>query len=103
MDISNGFALTKITDREWRINNIRDITISNNLPIWASDWGSIGSSPFSYIDKVPNPANIDYSKSFFTSKRLKDYYLGGRFIFNANSNVKVTLDLITTTNQNNQR
>jgi hypothetical protein len=103
MDISNGFALTKITDREWRINNIRDITISNNLPIWASDWGSIGSSPFSYIDKVPNPANIDYAKSFFTSKRLKDYYLGGRFIFNANSNVKVTLDLITTTNQNNQR
>ena len=103
MDISNGFALTNITDREWRINNIRDITISNNLPIWASDWGSIGSSPFSYIDKVPNPANIDYAKSFFTSKRLKDYYLGGRFIFNANSNVKVTLDLITTTNQNNQR
>lgn len=103
MDISNGFALTKITDREWRINNIRDITISNNLPIWASDWASIGSSPFSYIDKVPNPANINYAKSFFTSTRLKDYYLGGRFIFNADSNIKVTLDLITTTNQNNQR
>jgi len=103
LDVSNGVAFTKLTDRQWRINNIRDLTVSNNQPIWASDWNSIQSSPFSYIDKIPNLANINYSKSFFNSSRLKDYYLGGRFFFEPSTDVKVSLDLLMTTTQNKQR
>lgn len=90
-------------ENQWRLNNIRDLTISPLEAVWDSSWGARQSTPFSYIDKVPNFSNIDYNKSLFEQARFRDHYLGVRFFFNPVENYKITTDLVTTMNSNKNR
>lgn len=101
-DISN-ITLSGLTDSQWRLNNIRDLTIDNNLPIWNYSWSAKASSPYFYIDREPNASNINYSKSLYETSRLKDHYLGARFILNSTEDYKLVTDLASGSYQNKNR
>lgn len=96
-------ALVKKVDNQYRINNIRDIAISNYEPIWSSAWTQLQSAPYFYIDKIPNNQNIDYYKSPFESRRFRDYYTGLRFFFTPTQNIKINTDIISTFTANRNR
>jgi hypothetical protein len=100
---STSISLLSLTDNYFRINNLRDLVISPQQPIWDSSHASLSSTPFSFLDKKPNLSNIDFNKSSFESPRLKDNYLGVRFFHNPSQDYKITLDLITTQTQNKNR
>lgn len=103
-DLSNSSALVSKIDNKYRINNLRDMTFNHNDPIWTSDWSFIQSSPYRFIDKVPNPLNIDYNKSAFQTQRLRDYYVGIRLIFDHPTlNLKISTDMVNTMLANKNR
>lgn len=102
-DNNNTTALVAYVDKLYRIGNIRDMTFSNTLPIWSHAWIHKQSSPYSFIDKVPNPNNILTSKSVFEMARLRDHYLGMRFFFNPQQNYKINTDVISTIYANRNR
>jgi len=100
-DSSNAEALVRHTDRQYRLNDLRDRTLYTDNPIWDSAWTSIQSNYF--IDKVPFSNNIDINQSAFNAKRLRDHYLGIRFFFQPELNAKITTDIIATTYANRNR
>lgn len=96
---SNAYV-SKI-DNLYRINDLRDLVIDKNNPIWSYSWDDVKNTP--YIDKVVNISNIDPFTSEFEQARLRDYYLGLRFFFTNPMNIKLTTDLITTNYENRNR
>lgn len=102
-ELSNDSMLITKVENQWRFNDMWDLTIDPYQPIWDSSWAGIQSSPYSYIDKVPNQSNIDYDKSIFDQARFRDHYLGVRLEYFAPENVKLTTDLVTTMVSNKNR
>lgn len=100
-DTSLSHALVDRTDYQYRINNIRDITVNNTEPIWDSSWDTLQFAP--YYDKLPNLANLNYSKSPYELSRLRDNFVGMRFIFNPTENYKIVTDVVGTVNANRNR
>jgi hypothetical protein len=89
-------------DRKYRISHLRDYTVSNFQPIWSTD--PTQTIAESYLDKVPNQLNINYSKSPFELSRLKDHYLGVRlFYYPTSEDIKLTTDVIQTSFSNKSR
>lgn len=88
-------------DNLYRLNDVRDITIDKDAPIWQTDWDAIKNTP--YLDKIVNNSNINLNTSEFEQGRFRDYYLGLRFFFNNPLNLKITTDLITTNYENRNR
>ncbi len=82
----------KANDGTYRINGLRDNTISNSSPLWSSAWQYTQGDYF--IDRVPNPNNINYNQSLFTQQRLKDYFLGLRLFFKPLTNEKIVVDIL---------
>jgi hypothetical protein len=101
--MANDTMLVTKVENQWRFNDMWDLSIDPYQPIWDSSWAGIQSSPFSYIDKVPNQSNIDYDKSMFDLARFRDHYLGVRLEYFAPENVKITTDLVTTMVSNKNR
>ena len=100
-DTSNTEVLVKETDKQYRLNDLRDRTINKDNPIWDSSWASVQSSY--YIDKVPFNSNIDYNQSPFDAKRFRDYYTGLRLFFNPSIDAKISTDIISTFYANRNR
>lgn len=98
---TNLEAIVGKTDKQYRISNIRDHTISNNIPIWTSDWSQVQSEYF--IDKVPYPYNVDPNLSPFEARRLRDRYMGLRLFFKPDNNYKISTDIISTKWANRNR
>lgn len=103
MDNNDDSAYVRRTDRTYRINNIRDRILSNSNPIWDSSWGALQSTPYVYMDKIPNEANLDTSNSMYDSRRLRDYYMGLRLFFNPSEDYKIVTDIVNTTYSNRNR
>ena len=100
VDNSTSTAFVDKTENQYRINNLRDISNANTA-IWSTTWDALESSYF--IDKVPNIDNIDYNKSMFEQKRLRDHYLGLRLFFKPEEDIKITTDVVATTFANRNR
>jgi hypothetical protein len=94
---SSEYPLTYVSkvDNNFRINNVRDMSISHNLPIWTIEGTPAQGYP--YLDKYPNLSNINFAKSYFEMQRFRDHYLGLRFEFNSQYNTKISTDLVVTT------
>lgn len=103
IDMMSNDMLAARVENQWRLNNFWDLTINNTTPVWDASWTARQSSPFSYIDKVPNSNNINYNKSLFEQARFRDHYLGLRFKFDLPENLKITTDLVTTVSSNKNR
>lgn len=100
-DGSNAESLVRQTDRQYRLNDLRDKAINQDNPIWDSSWSALQSQY--YIDKVPFTTNIDTNQSPFEAKRFRDYYLGLRLFFKPDLNAKITTDIISTLYANRNR
>lgn len=100
-DTSNSEILVRSTDKQYRINNLRDLTVNQSDPIWDSSWASLQSSY--YIDKVPYTPNLDTNQSMYSSKRFRDHYLGLRLFFNPTINAKINTDIVATMQANRNR
>lgn len=103
-DVSNTEALVSRVDNKFRVNNLRDLTIDKSMSVWSTAWADLQTSPYSFIDKVPNPFNINYNKSAFEQSRLRDYFVGVRLIFDdQDSSLKITTDMVNTMSANRNR
>lgn len=91
---SNEEKPVSIKDKNSRISQLRDIAISS--PVMTNDWNytkEYYNDKQGYIDKVPLPTSIDYSKEQYQLNEFSDKYIQLRFIFNNNSN-KITIHLM---------
>ena len=67
------------TEKDWFINDFRDIRIDYTKPIWNSDISAIQSEYF--IDKVLNSSTLDINKDWTELESFRDKYLVIRLIF----------------------
>jgi hypothetical protein len=100
--ITNPFAITNIpvvatkrTDDIYKLSNIRDAVINHSDTIW-------DKTIYPEFNSV-NTTNIDFTKSLFSSQRLRDTYLGMRLYFQPEENYHIHTDLVTTMNRSNNR
>jgi hypothetical protein len=91
----------KRTDNIYKINNLRDLALDDNLPLWSSN--PQDTQAYFPIDKVPNPSNLDPTKTLFNKPRFRDHYFGLRLFFNPPANYKIVTDILTTINSNRNR
>lgn len=94
MDTSNSSMFVDKTDQKYKINNLRDLSISATESLWTKD---------NTLDKVPNTNNINTGKSLFEQERFRDNYFGLRFYFNPPKDLKITTDIINTITANRNR
>jgi hypothetical protein len=100
VDIGGSILVDKI-DSKYRLNDLRDLSIDNNESLWTQDWTFLQSTP--YLDKIPNPLNINKTQSYFTQKRFRDTYLGLRFFFNPAQDYRIVTDVVSTLYANRNR
>ena len=88
-------ALAFHKDNLWRVNQLRDMSISTGIPNFTTNWNNIQSTyP---IDKVVNNVNIDLSKSQYELARLRGKYLIIRGTFNnPDKTLKLSTEFINT-------
>lgn len=76
---SNNVSIIDRTERDWFINDFRDIRIDYSKPIWKSDTSSVQSEYFT--DKVLNTSTMDVDKDWTELESFRDKYLVVRLIF----------------------
>ena len=74
-----GLATIDRNERDWTMNSMRDIRIDYTIPMFLKDLPSLQNSY--YIDKVVNPAAIDYNKDWTQLESFRDKFLVVRLIF----------------------
>lgn len=66
-------------ERDWLINDFRDIRVDYSKPIWNSNISSLQSEYF--IDKILNTSTLDINKDWTQLESFRDKYLVVRLIF----------------------
>ena len=89
----NNTSIGNITadrnERDWTLNDMRDIRINTSTPMFIKDVAQLQSNY--YIDKIVNPAAISTSKSWNELESFRDKYLSVRLIFDTfDTNKKLT-------------
>lgn len=74
-------------ERDWSMNDIRDIRIDYTKPIWDSKLSSIQSTYF--IDKILNSSTLDPLKDWTQLESFRDKFLVVRLIFDNFANTKL--------------
>lgn len=101
--VDNGFRVSK---------NLRDIAINrNNVTLTTSNWLINDYNIYfnqdgfnnGYIDYVPNPNGRDINKEVYSRSKIKDKYMRIRLFFKPSDNLRMSLQLSTTTNRNKNR
>lgn len=88
-------------ERDWRINDFRDVRINYTIPMFTKDWSAISSQyP---IDKVINPAVIDVNKDWYQQENFRDKYLVMRLRFTNFEDVELTTNFVIETEQQSFR
>ena len=79
----NATSIGNITadrnERDWTLNDMRDIRMSTAVPMFIKDVAQLQSNY--YIDKIVNPVAISYSKSWNELESFRDKFLVVRLIF----------------------
>lgn len=74
-------------ERNWFINDFRDIRVDYTKPIWNSNPSSLQSEY--YIDKILNTSTMDINKDWTQLENFRDKYLVVRLIFDKFANTKL--------------
>lgn len=79
--VSNVLGTTFIerAERDWNVNNLRDIVTNYNVPLFRKDNFSL--QPEYFIDKVINNDAININKNWSELQSFRDKYLVTRLIF----------------------
>lgn len=75
----NNEIIVDRNERNWTINNLRDIRTNYNESIFISDLSRLQNNYF--IDKILNENSIDYNKEWSELESFRDKYLVVRLIF----------------------
>lgn len=78
-NLDNNEIIVDRNERNWTLNNLRDIRTNYNEPIFISNLASLQNEYF--IDKVLNNNSIDYEKDWSELESFRDKYLVVRLIF----------------------
>ncbi len=82
-------------ERNWTINDLKDMVVSKNSPMFISDIRQLQSEYF--IDKKLNNAIIDYDKDWTQIENFRDKYLVVRFIFDTFADIKLITNFTANT------
>lgn len=92
INLNNNSSIIDRRERDWLVNDFRDIVIDYTKPLWNSSIEA--TKGFYYIDKVINESVLDYNKSWEQLESFRDKYLVVRLILDnfadKESNVKLT-------------
>jgi len=78
-NLNNNEIIVDRNERNWTINNLRDIRTNYNEPIFISKLNDLQQNYF--IDKILNTNSIDYNKDWTQLESFRDKYLVVRLIF----------------------
>lgn len=106
VDDSNTSVFAEKTNRTWNLNGIRNFITDYSIPISSTNWTDVSSDYF--IDKVPNAAAHDFTKSQFEQERLRDHWVGVRLYYapqktDPSTPAKLTLDIVNNKSSNSYR
>lgn len=79
VNTNNNHSIIDRTERDWIINDFRDIRIDYTKPIWNASSTSRQSQY--YIDKILNESTLDINKDWTQLESFRDKYLVVRLIF----------------------
>ena len=68
-------------ERLWKFNGYRNLFTLPDEPMFLKTWSDIQYRAAYPIDKIPNAALIDPTKSMFSQDRFRDRYIIARFIY----------------------
>lgn len=88
-------------ERDWTLNDFRDIRVDYTVPIW-SDLPSDLQSEY-FIDKILNTTSLDFNKDWSEMEVFRDKYLGIRLIFDTFDNIKLSVNYSLTNEQKSFR
>lgn len=102
---NNTTKIAVLTDRNWKVSGLRDLAITSSETILTSNWEDIEAEFIAngYIDKVSNNDLINTNKTLYEQADIKDKVNNIRLYFNPEENLKHTLFLINTANDQYQR
>lgn len=84
---TDGAIMLDRNEKDWTLNDLRDIRVDYDLPIWRADDVSLASTYF--IDKVLNTVALDVTKEWHQLESFRDKYLIIRLIFDNLADVKL--------------
>ena len=84
---NDGSIIADRTERDWLINDIRDIRIDYNKSIWDSNINNLQNEY--YIDKILNLSTLDINKDWTELENFRDKYLVIRLIFDNFADTKL--------------
>lgn len=82
----NTFIIDR-NERDWTMNDLRDIRINYTDPIWDSNTSSLQNEYF--IDKTLNTSTLDINKDWTQLESFRDKYLVIRLIFDKFADIKL--------------
>jgi len=88
-----GSVIVERTEKDWRVNELRDIRIDNTIPMFRKDISSLQAKY--YIDKIVNPLSIDYDKNWMEMESFRDKYLVIRLTFDNFTDIKLISNFIS--------
>jgi hypothetical protein len=81
-------------DNDWNISDIYNIVNNEDEPLFTDDWASIKS--VYPIDKVVNPAAMDYNRSWKEVNLLRGKWIKSRLYFTNHNSFKLLLTIVNT-------
>ena len=98
---SNTSIVIDRKERDWHVNDFRDMRIDYTIPMFTKDWSALSSSyP---IDKVINITSIDPDKDWYNQESFRDKYLIIRLRFANFEEVELTTNFVIETEQQSFR
>ena len=98
---TNNSVLIDRNERNFSVNDFRDMRIDYDNPMWTKGWVSVQTNyP---IDKVVNTSTIDINKDWFQQESFRDKYLIIRLRFANFDDVELTTDFTIETEQDSPR
>jgi hypothetical protein len=99
-NLNNAITIDR-KERDWHINDFRDMRIDYLISMFTKAWSNILSQyP---IDKVVNPPVIDINKDWYNQESFRDKYLIIRLRFTNFESVELTTNFVIETEQTSFR
>jgi hypothetical protein len=87
LTLSAGQIPIDRNERDWTLNDMRNLRVDNTVPMFIKDLSLIQSNY--YIDKIVNPAALSYSKDWAQLESFRDKFLVVRLIFDTFADTRI--------------
>lgn len=86
---ANTVVIIDRNERDWTLNSLRNYRVGAT-PMFIKEYGQLQSQY--YIDKIVNPASINFNKDWSQVESLRDKFLVVRLIFDTFEDVKLVMN-----------